>query len=813
MKNNLSIYYLVAITSFLIITSIIALRRNKTFSYTKDYVLSSPNDTFGIAAFILISLIGGNSTIGIINKIYSSGLIVIISTFFFSFSWLILAAIIAPRIYKFKGCISIGDMMELLYGRTARWITSPLSIIFTIGITTLQIYIISKIIAYCFQISITKAQIIATALTFVHTFVNGTKTISQLSKFFLLFFISSITIISVFGMYKVIESGSINNLLKSDFFEINLEHNNVLLFLNTMIFLTLPSFSPVFIQRCLSITDGPKLKQTLHTVFALHCFIWLIFCVFAIIMKITLNGNSSSNTVFIKFIIENFPELIASFAIIGLLVIILSGASSWLNTASVLFTHDVLRILIPIKDREHELNIARFISFIFAVTCFFFASFFNNFNEIFLFINHFWKPIIFVPLAVGLLGLNVNKSDFMVSLIFAIIFAIGAIIYNNGFTVFSIITGMLGSVLGFIFSYYYNYQNKTLKITIIKLLSQKKKLFDNFKFDNFKYFKEQKRVTIVKNLWKENLLNQNTLFRCRYIIALFGVVNCFVPAFTIYNKISQYNNNITQHLYLIIGSLSLLSPIIYYIKQNRLTYLYLTLTSYMVFILLPVYKLLIYSANNLSITYLIINFIIFSMMIFNKSLNFILIILVSLLSCLLFYYFGGVKTTLLVNEDIINKNTLHFVGVVISFILLVIVILVKEMDNQIIIEKIQMDSKETANTVISKINAILNISAKLIEITNEMKIVEEKSDKNEQKNLKKIESIDEMNKKRNIFISKTIQNITTQLAKKENQQTIKIEMSYKNYRELTKNISNEILTSSMYTIRFIREILDKLRAK
>lgn len=808
MKNNLSIYYLVAITSFLIITSIIALRKKKKFSYTKDYVLSSPNDTFGIAAFILISLIGGNSTIGIINKIYSSGLIVIISTFFFSFSWLILAAIITPRIYKFKGCISIGDMMELLYGRTARWITSPLSIIFTIGITTLQIYIVSKILAYCFQISITKAQIIATGLTFVHTFVNGTKTISQLSKFFLLIFISSITIISVFGMYKVIESGSINNLLKSDFLEINLEHDNVLLFLNTMIFLTLPSFSPVFIQRCLSITDGPKLKKTLYTVFSLHCFIWLIFCVLAIIMKTTLNGNSSSNTIFIKFIIENFPELIASFAIIGLLVIILSGASSWLNTASVLFTHDVLRILIPIKDREHELNIARFISFIFAVSCFFFASFFNNFNAIFLFINHFWKPIIFVPLAVGLLGLNVNKSDFMVSLIFAIIFAIAAIIYNDGFTVFSILTGMLGSVLGFIFSYYYNYQNKVLKIKIITLLSQKKKLFDNLKS-----FKEQKRMTIVKNLWKENLLNQNTLFRCRYIIALFGVVNCFVPAFTIYNKISQYNNNITQHLYLIIGLLSLLSPIIYHLKQNRLTYLYLAITSYMVFILLPVYKLLIYSANNLSITYLIINFIIFSMMIANRSLNFISVILVSLLSSLLFYYFGGVKTTLLVNEDIINKNTLHFVGVVISFILLVVVILIKEMDNQIIIEKIQMDSKETANIVISKINTILNISAKLTEITNEMKIIEEKLDKNEQRNINKIEAIDEIKKKRHVFISKTIQNITTQLTKKENQQMITIKMSYKNYRELTKNISNQILTSSMYTIHFIREILDKLRAK
>ncbi len=133
------------VAAFLLITLIVGLWASRDIKTINDYALGSKNfNTITLVLTLLATYIGAAS-IGAVDKIYSSGIIITIASFGLIFQHLFFALIIAPKIVKFRQCLTIGDLMNQLYGKKAKIFTGIVNSFFTIFDIGIQFYMIGKI--------------------------------------------------------------------------------------------------------------------------------------------------------------------------------------------------------------------------------------------------------------------------------------------------------------------------------------------------------------------------------------------------------------------------------------------------------------------------------------------------------------------------------------------------------------------------------------------------------------------------------------------------------------------------------------------
>ncbi|MDJ1257043.1 MAG: hypothetical protein MRQ07_00055 [Candidatus Midichloria sp.] len=97
--------------------------------------------------------------------------------------------------------------------------------------------------------------------------------------------------------------------------------------------------------------------------------------------------------------------------IAGLLAVIMSTADSWLNTTSVLCSHDIVGKLIPLTEKQ-ALIIARLSTSIIAILAIILSLWERGVMELEWLSSNFWMPIMVVPLAAGFLGFWTNSMSF-----------------------------------------------------------------------------------------------------------------------------------------------------------------------------------------------------------------------------------------------------------------------------------------------------------------------------------------------------------------------------------------------------------------
>jgi SSS family solute:Na+ symporter len=112
---------------------------------------------------------------------------------------------------------------------------------------------------------------------------------------------------------------------------------------------------------------------------------------------------------------EVVPIGLKGIVIASIISIVMSSADSFLNAASVAFTHDILE---PVKKNTMtEKNIlisVRLITLFVGITAVVFAIKIKSILDILLYSYNFWSPIILVPLATAILGMKTNRKQFII---------------------------------------------------------------------------------------------------------------------------------------------------------------------------------------------------------------------------------------------------------------------------------------------------------------------------------------------------------------------------------------------------------------
>ena len=369
-----------------------------------------------IFATMAASFIGGGFSMGIAERVFVFGIASVIALWGFSLKEILVATVIAPRMGRFPGAISVGDIMATTYGKPGRIVTGLFGMILCAGIVGAQV----GAIGYVFNVFLGLDQLwgiaIGCGIVIAYTTLSGMRgvVITDLFQFAILSIGIPLTLI-----FGIIHIGGFDALAAAhpfDRLEIPGPHYTWLgLITLFLVFALGETLVPPYLQRlCLSRDPKRAARGTLFSglfsipFFAIAGAIGLV----ALAIDPTLDGNLSLPHVAVTVL----PPVVKGLVVAAVIAIVMSSADSFLNSAAIAFVNDIVRPLrqAPLGEAA-GLRLARIATLVIGLASVGFAISIASILDILIYAYTYWAPVVLVPLVATILGWRKGPAAFLVA--------------------------------------------------------------------------------------------------------------------------------------------------------------------------------------------------------------------------------------------------------------------------------------------------------------------------------------------------------------------------------------------------------------
>ena len=444
----------VVIVIFFIISLIVGLLSSRGIKdFTQFSVGNRSFSSFIIFATLSASFIGGGYTLGNAAKVYEEGLIYSFALLGFSLKEIVIGLFIAPKMVRYRDCLSIGDIMGKHYGLKAKIATGFLSILLCTGILGAQVGALSTIFNTFFNIHSMWAVWISFIVVIGYSAIGGMRAVVFTDVFQCTILFIGIPLTFFLGLHYVgidhvietVPAGFINFLHTG---------NDYLILITLFItFIVGEALVPPYVQRLFM---GRDERQTAVAVVSSGLVSIPFFLIAGSIglITLTLNPNLNANEALPYLVKHVLPTGVKGFVISGLLAIIISSASGFLNAASVALINDIAKPLVKVYVTEvFWLRLAKLGTLFVGFGAVFFALSIHNVLDILLYAYNFWAPVILVPLVMAILGVKVCGKNFFIGACSGILgTVVWSLILKNPWGVSGVFIGVIINFIGFFIS-------------------------------------------------------------------------------------------------------------------------------------------------------------------------------------------------------------------------------------------------------------------------------------------------------------------------------------------------------------------------
>ena len=475
---NLHIVDMSIVGGYLVLCLVIGLFKFGKIKNIRDYTLGNKSfSTMVLFATTFATIISASRVVGNIGKIHKMGIAFMIPLFFFPVCWFIMARILAPNLEIFRKhkFISLSDIMEHWYGKTGRWVTNISAIPLAMGITAASATAIGYLLHYFMNIPEITGMVIGVGIVAFYSAFGGILSVAFTDVFQFFIFFIALPLACAVGYHNVEGLEGIIASLPDTHVTINT--SNIVLFLSFIVFALVPTTGIPFVQRALMAKDEKQFVNTFTSVgIALVPFL-VIICLIALITY-KIDPNIKPDIAFYYFIDRYLFVGIKGLMIAGLLAVIMSTQDSYLNTTSVVISHDICKQLWPSLTDKQELLIARISCVGVAMLSILLILLQKGIMEIIWLVENFWMPIISVPFVAALIGVRGSKGSFatLVSSSFSALIITRLI--NGKFDTRSLSVGVITSIIVLYFS---NRRYKKRHPELLDMVLPKESLFTRLK--------------------------------------------------------------------------------------------------------------------------------------------------------------------------------------------------------------------------------------------------------------------------------------------------------------------------------------------
>lgn len=452
---------------FLFITLVVGLWAGRNVKTMKDYALA--NRQFGAMvltiAFMAI-LIDGHNTQTLPSRIFSVGLVEIISRPGMAVSFLLFSWLVAPKVLRFKGCLILGEIAELLFGWNARVLVGFFGFLGTALWTSIQFLVLGTIGTSLLGVDERWVVLLGGGILTIYASVGGVRAVTMTD---IIQFIALVLCITLMTGAVVYHAGGIKVIWE----KVSASHPERLLVvehprftLKSLYFLDNAAvvttfFFPSFFQRILMGRNTKEIRKMLVS----SAVIWGLFI--GAIILIALGGlalypDSAPNEIMMTLSKSLFSKSIQGIFAVGFIAIVMSTVDSSLSPSGLVLTHDVLK---PVSDRFqikiNELRIVKWVTLLSGLAALFIAVGIKEGTLLEVIPNLVGYSneaisVFAVPMCIGIMGLITDRRSFVAGVSVAVLMLVAMHVLDlTGVTRELIVLGsMVANAVAFLITHY-----------------------------------------------------------------------------------------------------------------------------------------------------------------------------------------------------------------------------------------------------------------------------------------------------------------------------------------------------------------------
>ncbi len=612
--------------------------------------------TATIAATLVSTWISGEYFLRTVSRSSIEGLFYIVPSITGDiFSMIFTCCVLAPKLNKFLGSLSVAEVMGEIYGKHVRFITSISSVLSCVFKVAVQFKTSTIILQLFFGISNMYANMFTILILLLYSTFGGIKgiTITNLIQFLTLGIIVPFIALSIwegFEDYHVILEGIRNN----EIFNITnlFNHHDPRFYhcLALLIYFSVPILNPAIFQRICIAKNVAQVSRSYAIAIVMYLLISLTFFWLGILLSGT--NATLSQVQILDYIINNY---ILSFGgkgliVTGMIAMVMSTADSYINSATVIIANDIIKPASMRFFQKYQLPIIYISSVTINLSALILIFTSNNLLGLFLVASMFYTPIVTPALFFAIFELRTSTTSVLLGMITGAFTLIFSIYFITDIRIYQILLAIIGNCAATSTSHYFITYNSPEYI--------------HHHYNLFKRFISCKirLLLLIKNFDMSRLFI-NTLPKNESSVACLGIFSIFLMNVSTYNVPAILKNTYKEIYHFIyystlsISTVFLLYPLWSREKYHKLGLVIWNLGVFYILVFSSSVILLLNNFNQLQLIVVMINLVLLASLVrWNVALLMMLLGTVSSISC---YYFLNLNISLLDSNIYLHLRVIY----------------------------------------------------------------------------------------------------------------------------------------------------------
>ncbi|WP_188193372.1 sodium:solute symporter family protein [Nonomuraea sp. SYSU D8015] len=399
----------------LIIIGIQTMRRIKT---PDDFAVAGNRIIWPVFfGSLAASFLGGGASLGNAATVFKEGYVYMFAFFAFAIQTLLVGAFVAPRLKRYPGAHTVGDVMEHHYGRAARLLTGVLSLALCAGILGAQALAIGTVVNATIDLPTVPSILIGMGVVILYSTFGGAWAVIQTDMLQFVFLGVFLPVTLIIGVYK---AGGADAMLARlpDLHTSVLGDYGLVAFLGVFLaFLLGETLVPPYTQRTFSTPDSAHARKgfVISGVFAFgFFFVTASIGLVALVLFPGIAPDQALPTVVMRLV----PVGVVGLVVAALLAVVMSTASSYLNSTAVVFVKDIYQPFIePSLTARRRLWLERALSLVVGAAATVFAVSVPSIVDALLYSYALWAPTVIIPLLAAVLFGVRNKPAALAAIV------------------------------------------------------------------------------------------------------------------------------------------------------------------------------------------------------------------------------------------------------------------------------------------------------------------------------------------------------------------------------------------------------------
>ena len=349
------------------------------------------------------AFLGGGASIGVAGATMRDGYVYMFAFCAFGIQTVLVGLFVAPRLKNYVGAHTLGDVMHEHYGKPARIVTGVLSLALCSGILGAQALAIGTVVNATLDVPTVPAVLIGMGVVVLYSSFGGAWAVIQTDMLQFVFLGVLLPVALLIGLDAV---GGPSSLID----QVPAAHLTVMGDYTPLQFLTLfcalllgETLVPPYAQRTFSTPDSRHARIG-FTMAGFFSFAFYFTSASLGLIALVLYPNIETDEALPTVVMNLMPIGVLGLVIAALLAVVMSTASSYLNSTAVVLTKDIYQPLrtapVPASRR---LTIERATSVIVGAAATIFALSVPTIVDALLYSYTLWAPTIIVPLFAAVL--------------------------------------------------------------------------------------------------------------------------------------------------------------------------------------------------------------------------------------------------------------------------------------------------------------------------------------------------------------------------------------------------------------------------